>query len=139
MKLRYTVLVTAAAVLLTACSTPGRYANANAVNQYGANPVVVNRIAQGSRLSVGDLAELGRRGVPDGVILDSLRARTDMYRLTAAQVSQLREAGVGDPVIDYLLSSREWSPPRRVWVPSYRGYGHRGFGHYGGHFRGGHH
>ena len=93
------LLVAATALLLTACATPGRYATANVVNQYGAAPTVVERIAQGARLSVGDVAEMGRSGVPDAVILDTLRARNDVYRLTTSHVSQLQEAGVGAPVM----------------------------------------
>ena len=133
------LLVAATALLLTACASPGRYATANVVNQYGAAPTVVERIAQGARLSVGDVAEMGRSGVPDAVILDTLRARNDVYRLTTSHVSQLQEAGVGAPVIDYMLASREWNQPRPSWRPGYRSYGPRGFGHVGGHSRGGHH
>lgn len=136
---RNALLIVAAALLLTACASPGRYANANAVNQYGAAPAVVNRIAHGARLSVGDIAEMGRRGVPDNVILDTLRSRNDAYQLTTSQVSQLQEAGVGAPVIDYMLDSRERSQPRQSWRPRNQPYGPRGFGHFGGRFRGGHH
>lgn len=132
------LFISAAALLLTACATPGRYTNANLVNQYGTLPAVVNRIAQGSRLSVSDIAEMGRRGVPDSVILDTLRSRSDVYRLTASQVKQLQDVGVGAPVIDHLLASRELNQPRQYWAPSYRPYGHRSLGHFGGHYRGGH-
>jgi uncharacterized membrane protein YgcG len=59
--------------------------------------------------------------------------------LTAAQVIGLREAGLGERVINYLLDSREHvARPVRRGYPIYSHRYHGGFGHYSGGFgRGG--
>jgi len=138
MKPRYLFLVAASALLFTGCASTSRLTTANLVNAYGADAKAVNRVAVGSPLSVSDIAEMGRRGVPDRVILDTLRSRNDSYRLTTAQVGQLKEAGVTDRVIDYLLSSRDMRPVRPFWPSRLPSHGHHirsRFGSYGRHHR----
>ncbi|HEX2851671.1 MAG TPA: hypothetical protein VHO24_00430 [Opitutaceae bacterium] len=147
------LLLIASAPLLGGCTTTARQNTATAAAQYGTDITVVDKLERGSRLSFTDLEELGRRRVPDGVILAHLRRRDDAYRLTATEVVRLREAGVGDRVINYLLDSRE-RVTRRVRFRSYPvfahhhhdtfghyfgGFGHGGFGYHGGHRAGGHH
>jgi hypothetical protein len=147
MKTRTTLLpVIAAALLLSGCATAARQNTATAAFQYGADIAVVDKLERGSRLNFADLEELGRRGVPDNLILTHLRSRDDTYRLTASQVVSLREAGLGERVINYLLDSRERvARPVRRGPPTYSHRCRRGFGHYSGEFghggghRGGHH
>jgi uncharacterized membrane protein YgcG len=152
MKTRLTLLVLIAAALLsTGCMTTARRNTAMAASQYGADATVVAKLERGRQLSLTDLEELGRRGVSDTLILAHLRRRADTYRLTAAQVIGLREAGLGERVITYLLESRERvARPARRGSPIYShryhggsghysgGFGHGGFGHGGGR-RGGRH
>ena len=150
MKTRYFLFVFAAAigVLSSGCATAARRNTALVAAQYGTDVFVLDKLERGARLSFVDLEELGRRGVPENVILAHLNRRDDAYRLTTAQVVRLREAGVSDGVIDYLLASRE----RRIYPAYVYGYGrhdafghHYGFGHWGGfghgfgHGHGGHH
>jgi hypothetical protein len=157
MKTRLTVLaLVTAATLLSGCATVGRKETALAIARYGTDATVVGKVEQGRPLVLTDLEELGRRKVPDGIILDYLRQREDFYRLTSAQVVRLREAGLGDPVVDYLLASRERAAwlTRRIYPTygyayhgsfgrypglghGYGGYGLGGFGHRGGHGFGG--
>jgi hypothetical protein len=136
MNTRLTLLILIASALLsTGCMTTARRNTAMAASQYGADATVVDKLEHGRQLSLIDLEELGRRGVPDNLILTHLRSRADTYRLTAAQVVYLREAGLGERVINYLLDSRE-----RVARPSRRGYPiysrryHGSFGHNSGGF-----
>jgi len=149
MKTRYLLLVFVAAigVLSSGCVTAARRNTALAAAQYGTETVVLDKLERGAPLTFADLEELGRRGVPDNVILAHLNRRDDAYRLTTTQVDRLREAGISDGVINYLLASRE----RRTYYPAYvysYGYhdafghhwdGYSGFGHYGGRRFGGHH
>lgn len=147
MKTRLALLTLLAALSLsTGCMTTARRNVAMAASQYGTDAIVVDKLERGRQLSLTDLEELGRRGVPDNLIFAHLRSRADTYRLTAAQVIGLREAGLGEPVVNYFLDTRE-----RVARPARRGYpiySHRssgGFGHYsggfghGGGYRGGRH
>lgn len=138
--------VLAAAILAGGCATTARRNTAHAAAQYGTDVVVLEKLERGSRLSFADLEELGRRRVPDEVILSHLQRRDDAYRLTTTQVLRLREAGIGDPVIDYLLASPErvaWRARRSYPVWGYHdAFGHHhGFGHWGHgfHGHGGHH
>ena len=150
MKTRYLLfmLVAAIGLLSSGCATTARRNTALVAAQYGTDVFVLDKLERGIRLSFADLEELGRRGVPDNVILAHLNRRDDAYRLTTTEVVRLREAGVGDGVIDYLLASRE----RRIYPAygyaygyhdafghQYSGFGHRGFGSGGGHRFGGHH
>lgn len=149
MKARYllVILVAIVGVFSSGCATAARRNTALAAAQYGADVSVLDKLERGARLTYTDIEELGRRGVPENVILAHLERRDDAYRLTTTQVIRLREAGVSDGVIDYLLASRE----RRTYYPAYAysyGYhdalghhwgGYGGFGHHGGRFIGGHH
>lgn len=149
MKTRYLFLVFTAGIGLLSggCATAARRNTALVAAQYGADVSVLDKLERGARLSFADLEELGRRGVPENAILAHLNRRDDAYRLTTTQVVRLREAGVSDGVIDYLLASRE----RRSYYPAYvysYGYhdafghhwgGYGGFGHHGGSRFGGHH
>ena len=151
MKTRDCLLVLAAAigVMSSGCTTAARRNTALVAAQYGTDVFVLDKLQRGARLNLADLEELGRRGVPENVILAHLNRRDDAYRLTTTEVVRLREAGVSDGVIDYLLASRE----RRTYPAYIYGYGyhdafghHHGFGHGGGfgghgfgHGRGGHH
>ena len=136
MKTRYLLLIFTAVVglLSSGCATAARRNTALVAAQYGTGVVVLDKLERGVRLTFADLEELGRRGVPDNVILAHLNRRADAYGLTTTQVVRLREAGVGDGVIDYLLASRE----RRAYYPAYvYGYGyHDSFGHHGGGYGG---
>jgi hypothetical protein len=144
--------LTVAASLLSGCATAAQQKTAMSASRHGTDAAVVDKLERGRKLSLNDLEELGRRGVPDTVILSHLRRRDDAYRLTATEVVRLREAGVSDRVSNYLLESRErYARRTRRYYPAFGhhhhhafgyhsgGFGRGGFGHGGGHHSGGHH
>lgn len=150
MKRIYLISILAILSLLTGCATAVRKTNTATAAQFGADVIVLDKLERGARLSLMDLEELGRRGVPEDVMLAHLRRSNDAYRLTTSEVLRLREAGVTDRVIDHLLASPErvaWRARRRAPVWGYHdAYGHhspsfgygghgrsRGIHHYGGH------
>ena len=148
MKTRHLLFMLAATVglLSSGCATAARRNTALVAAQYGTDVFVLDKLERGTRLSFADFEELGRRGVPENVLLAHLKRRDDAYRLTTTQVVRLREAGVGDGVIDYLLASRERRAyPAYIYSYGYHdAYGHHGgryggFGHYGGRYYGGRH
>ncbi len=133
MKTIITLLILLAALITGGCATAARRQTALTAAHYGTAPAVLDKLELGQRLALADIEELGRRGVPDTTILAHLQRRGDAYQLTAAQITRLREAGVGDKVINYLLDSRAQSAWRtRSRYPVYRGgrgsFGHSGFG-----------
>ena len=151
MKRTYLISFLAILSLLTGCATAVRRSNAATAAQFGADVIVLDKLERGARLSLTDLEELGSRGVPEDVIIAHLQRSNDAYRLTTAEVLRLREAGITDRIIDYLLTSPErmaWRARRTTPVWGYHdAYGHHSpsFG-YGGHGRsrgihnyGGHH
>ena len=58
-----------------------------------------------NHLSLVRIAEMGSQGVPSDVIIDEIRMTNSQYQLTTETMNYLRENGVGDRVIDYMLST----------------------------------
>ncbi len=85
-------------------------------------------------LSVSQVVELSREGVPSTDIINRMKASRATYPLQASDLARLRNEGVSDPVIDYMqqtyltearreqeLQDRElwpgyWGPPG-PWGP----------------------
>jgi hypothetical protein len=81
-------------------STAAAPATTNAsVPQTNAPPPVANV------LSLADIKEMAAKGVSEKTILNTVRAVRAIYTLTTQDVTELQEAKVGRPVIDYLLST----------------------------------
>lgn len=53
-------------------------------------------------VTVSDVIQLSKQGVPAETILDKMRESQTVYRLTPSQLAQLRDQGVADQVIDYM-------------------------------------
>jgi hypothetical protein len=85
-------------------------------------------------LSVSQVVELSREGVPSTDIINRMKASRATYPLQASELARLRDEGVSDPVINYMqqtyldearrkqeLQDRElwpgyWGPPG-PWGP----------------------
>jgi hypothetical protein len=79
-----TALVTAVVLLLGGCMTLK-----NAL--HGPDPV-----------SVAEVVDMSRAGVPSTEIIGEMQRSGTVYRLNAAQLADLRQQGVSDDVIDYM-------------------------------------
>jgi hypothetical protein len=53
-------------------------------------------------VTVSDVIHMSKQGVPTDTILDNMRESQTVYRLTAAQLAQLRDQGVANQIIDYM-------------------------------------
>jgi uncharacterized membrane protein YgcG len=53
-------------------------------------------------VTVSEVIQMSKQGVPAETILDKMRESQTVYRLTAAQLAQLRDQGVANQVIDYM-------------------------------------
>ena len=88
---------------------------------------------------------MSAKGVSDSTIIAALRATRAAYHLKSVHVTDLQQAGVSQPVIDYLLSSPQIFPPAPrpvyyyspppMWIDFPVFYHH----HHGHHHRHGHH
>lgn len=52
------------------------------------------------------IAEMGRQGVPDSVIISEIQRTRSKYDLNSEIISYLKENKVSDKVIDYMLSTQ---------------------------------
>lgn len=59
-----------------------------------------------NHLSLTRVAEMGKQGAPDSVIIDEIRSTNSVYSLDSETISYLKNNGVGDKVIDYMLTTR---------------------------------
>ena len=68
-------------------------------------PQTYARVDQGQPLSVGDVKALAAAGVGDNVIISQIRNSHTVYHLSAADIIDLRNAGVSNPVIDFMINT----------------------------------
>jgi uncharacterized protein YcfJ len=56
-------------------------------------------------LTLISIAEMGKQGVPDDVIISEIQRTRSQYHLTSEVIQYLKENKVSDKVIDYMLTS----------------------------------
>jgi len=69
------------------------------------SPDTVNRIDQNRQLTLKDIKAMSRAGLKDDVIISMIRKTGSRYNLTTAQVIDLKNAGVSQRVIDYMINN----------------------------------
>ena len=60
-----------------------------------------------NHLGILQIVDMASQGVPDDVIIDEIRRTNSSYNLTSETITYLKENGVGDKVIDEMLTSGE--------------------------------
>lgn len=68
-------------------------------------PQTYARVDQGQPLSVADVKALAAAGVGDNVIISQIRNSHTVYHLSAADIIDLRNAGVSNQVIDFMINT----------------------------------
>jgi outer membrane lipoprotein SlyB len=68
-------------------------------------PQTYVRVDQGQPLSVADVKALAAAGVGDNVIISQIRNSRTVYHLSAADIIDLRDASVSNPVIDFMINT----------------------------------
>ena len=53
-------------------------------------------------VTVGQVIQMSKEGVPAETIVEKMRDSETVYRFTAAQLAELHDVGVADPVLDYM-------------------------------------
>jgi uncharacterized protein YcfJ len=76
------------------------------------------RVEQGQPLTLEDIKALSRANVRDDLIISQINATHTVYRLGTAQIVDLKNAGVSDAVIDYMINTPA-TVVRRVPAPVY--------------------
>ena len=77
-------------------------------------PQTYQRVEQGQALGVADIKALARAGVSDEVIISQIRNSRAVYRLSTADILDLKDAGVSERVIDYMINTPGMFPPPRL-------------------------
>lgn len=80
-------------------------------------PVTLQRVDQGQPLGLADIKALVRAGVGDDIIISQIRNSRTMYRLSTAEIIDLKDSGVSSRLINFMINTPEgWNPP----PPSYQ-------------------
>ena len=69
------------------------------------SPQTYVRVDQGQPLAVADVKALARSGISDDVIISQIRNSRTVYHLRAADIIDLRDAGVSNRVIDFMINT----------------------------------
>ena len=68
-------------------------------------PQTYVRVDQSQPLGVADVKALARSGINDDVIISQIRNSRTIYHLSAADIIDLRDAGVSTRVIDFMINT----------------------------------
>jgi outer membrane lipoprotein SlyB len=68
-------------------------------------PATYVKVDQGQPLSVADVKALARAGINEDVIINQIKASRTVYHLSAADIVDLRDSGVTNNVINYMIST----------------------------------
>jgi len=75
------------------------------------NPQTMKRVDAGQPLGLADIKALARAGVSDDIIISQIRNSRTVYRLSTAEIIDLKDAGVSNRVIDFMINTPSLYPP----------------------------
>lgn len=75
------------------------------------SPQTMARVDTGQPLGLADIKALARAGVSDEIIISQIRSSRTMYRLSTAEILYLKDAGVSNRVIDFMINTPSLYPP----------------------------
>lgn len=107
-------------------------------------------VQTGPPLGIEDVKALAKAGVSDDLIVSQIRSSGTVYHLNSADIILLKNSGVGEKVIDYMINTpRTATPPAAgvttvvveqgptcVVAPVVYPYPYWGWGWYGGYYGG---
>jgi uncharacterized protein YcfJ len=68
-------------------------------------PQTYDRVDQGTPLSLADVKALAKAGIAEDVIINQIRNSRTIFHLSANDIIDLRDAGLTDKVINYLINT----------------------------------
>lgn len=69
------------------------------------SPQTLQRVEQGQPLSLADIKALSRAGVSNEVIISQIRQSRTAYRLSTVEIIDLKDSGVSEKVIDFMINT----------------------------------
>jgi outer membrane lipoprotein SlyB len=76
-------------------------------------PQTYARVDQGQPLSVADIKELAKAGIDQEVIINQISSSHTVFHLSSADIIDLRDSGVPDRVVNYMINTAS-APPSVV-------------------------
>jgi outer membrane lipoprotein SlyB len=83
------------------------------------SPQALQRFDQGQPLGLADIKALSKAGVSDEVIISQIRNARVVYRLSTAEIIDLKDAGVSQRVMDFMINTPSLYPPPPPPPPRY--------------------
>jgi hypothetical protein len=77
-------------------------------------PQTMQRIDQGQPLTVADVKSLAKAGIGDDLIISQIRNSRTVYYLTTAEIIDLKNAGVSEKIIDFMINTPTQLPLAEV-------------------------
>ena len=68
-------------------------------------PQTYSKVEQGQPLAVADVKALAKAGISEDVIVTQIKASRTVYHLSAADIIDLRDSGVSDKVVNYMIDT----------------------------------
>jgi len=68
-------------------------------------PQTYDRAMQGTPLSLADVKALAKAGISEDVMINQIKNSHTVFHLTSADIIDLRDAGVSDKVVNYMIST----------------------------------
>ena len=69
------------------------------------SPDTVERIDHGQQLTLDDIKEMSKNGLSDNVIIGQIQTTKSVYYLSTNEIIDLKNAGVSQRVIDYMIQT----------------------------------
>ncbi len=100
------LLLLATTFLLSACGlSDEQKADYDQVARAGVSPAIYDKMVHGDPLSINDIIAISKARVNDGVIIRYIRDHGAVYFLDSSDVQHLRNEGVSQSVVDYMLQT----------------------------------
>lgn len=109
--MKRTLLILAMAIAGCATLQQNSQVDPKILNEFtsrGVSPETVFKVRNGMPLSVGQVAEAAKKGVPGPGLVSYMESTRKAYNLSNSDVSQLKAAGAPQPVINYMLRSYDY-------------------------------
>jgi len=74
-------------------------------NVQKSSPQTMKKIDRGEQLSTDDIKKMSEAGIADDKIIGTIESTGSIYHLFSSDVEELKQAGVSQRVIDYMLQT----------------------------------
>ncbi|MBS0604719.1 MAG: hypothetical protein JSS60_06755 [Verrucomicrobia bacterium] len=74
-------------------------------NVQRSSPQTMKKIDHGEQLSIDDIKKMSEAGIADDKIIGTIQSTGSVYHLSSSDVKELKQDGVSQRVIDYMLQT----------------------------------